>query len=129
MFLDQLTSLDGSYLNLWNELKYENYINISTKPPLWFQHLEKHIVIDPDLTRRLHSDWKCPPHSPSEHSLLEINKKLRPKEWIASWLPSNNDVVYGQVCKNYTNKQILLQHWTTTAHTYNVSPSKIHHCY
>ncbi|EXX66268.1 hypothetical protein RirG_125450 [Rhizophagus irregularis DAOM 197198w] len=46
MFMDQLVSIDGSYLSTWKEVKKQNpKANFKGPTPKWFQQLEKSNII------------------------------------------------------------------------------------
>ena len=130
MFLEQLTSLDGTILLDWKEIRRRSLShNPSMRIPLWFEQLQQ-IVLDTTSTspRQLQNNYITPQATHMKnHVITPINLYTRSKDWIGIWNPSINQTILGRIVGKWThNNTITVEHWTNYTHTSTFqSPSLI----
>ncbi|GBC40690.1 hypothetical protein GLOIN_2v1846470 [Rhizophagus irregularis DAOM 181602=DAOM 197198] len=89
MFMDQLTSINGSYLSTWKDVKKQNpKANFKGPTPKWFQQLEKSNIITAENSRHLLQNLNVSPPARYDSMSPPVRKtsNYRPKnEWTISW--------------------------------------------
>ncbi len=111
MFLDQITSFEGTHLLQWNTIKSK--FSITTRPKAkWIKILES--LITTPTSRRLSPHLQSPPKDISEYmpdpDCPDMSRSSR--EWIAMWQPTSNSTVMGRIRhKNPITDTIVGQHY------------------
>jgi hypothetical protein len=128
--MDQITSLDGTYLLTFKEVKQINVTQYKGPIPSWFKSLEDS-AISSDHKRRL-----LMPLSPLNQNQPKIstnNLYYRPKnEWMVFWHPETNVLIYGKTIEQVNNEGSIsithIEHYIPYTHpnetTYNLTPRK-----
>jgi hypothetical protein len=108
--MDQISSLDGSFLLPFEEIKKVNLSNYKGPIPKWFKDLEEQSTIT-SQNRRLLNPLAKPSVQPIYQATLKIsnkNKYYRPKnQWTVSWNPKLNVPIYGKTIKQVNNHESL----------------------
>ncbi len=111
MFLDQITSFEGTHLLQWNTIKSK--FSITTRPKAkWIKILES--LITTLISRHLPFHLQSPPKDISEYmpdpDCPDISRSSR--KWIAMWQPTSNSTVMGRIHhKNPITDTIVGQHY------------------
>ena len=131
IFMDQLVSVDGTYLLPWSELT-SNLSRIFSSSsfkkgpiPKWFTYLEDNATVS--LNRRLLDPLVSPifaslPVSPTPPG--EANRTNKPKnEWIATWDSSSKNLILGKTIEKFnyqsnSTPSIYFQHWIEVPNSY-----------
>ena len=123
LYLEQVTSLDGSFLLPWTQIRKKRFtISPSFCTPNWFAKLEDILLEDKLISRHIKSrDLIIPSHNMKGHEVEPIDITRRNKEWICVWNPVHNVPVFGRIIHKQNN-DILLEHWK-----FSVSTSSQHH--
>jgi ribonuclease HI len=135
IFMDQITSLDGTYLLTFKEVKHTNASQYKGPIPSWFKSLEES-AISLDYNRRLLMPLTRPSIQPLNHKQPKIstnNHYYRPKnEWTVFWHPETNVPIYGKTIEQVNNEGSIsitqIEHYIPYAHpneiTSNLTPRK-----
>ena len=107
IFLDQISSVDGSYLLPYKEIKLNALGSFKGRVPNWFKKLKESAIFN-NYNRRLCSPCTSPTVSYIRHKTprLSSDTYYRPKnEWSAIWDPQFNCTIYGKTIEqiNYLN--------------------------
>src|SRR6266498_429050 len=111
MFLNQITSFEGTHLLQWNTIKSK--FSITTRPKAkWIKMLES-LIMTP-ISRRLPPHLQSPPKDISEYmpdlDCPDMSRSSR--EWIAMWQPTSNSTVMGRIRhKSPITNTIIGQHY------------------
>jgi hypothetical protein len=110
IFIDQVTSLDGTYLLPYKEVKKINSTQFKGPIPKWFTTLENQAITS-NQNRRLLTPLSKTPIQILFHNTPKIsssNKYYRPKnQWTVSWNPELNVPIYGKTIEQVNNHGFL----------------------
>jgi hypothetical protein len=110
IFMDQLTSLDGSYLLSFDEIKKINSSKYKGPIPKWFKNLEDHSTLTAH-NRRLLNPLNKPSIQPIHHVIPKIsvkNQYYRPKnQWTVFWNPELSIPIYSKTIEQVNNHDSL----------------------
>jgi ribonuclease HI len=135
IFMDQITSIDESYLLLYNEVKEINATNYKGPKPNWFKSLEDTAILS-DFNRKLLTPITKPMIQPVNQKTPKIstnNRFHRPKnEWSIHWNGENNSPIYGKTIEQVNNQGSIsisyIEHYIPHIHpneiTTNLTPRK-----
>jgi ribonuclease HI len=105
--MDQITSLDGSYLLTYNEVKEINATNYKDSKPTWFTSLEDSAILS-DYNRKLLTPLTKPSIqriNPKTPKILTNNRFYCPKnEWSIHWNTERNVPIYGKTIEQVNNE-------------------------
>jgi ribonuclease HI len=133
--MDQITSIDGSYLLLYKEVKEINATNYKGPKPNWFKSLEDTAILS-DFNRKLLTPITKPMIQPVNHKTPKIsinNRFHRPKnEWSIHWNGEKHSPIYGKTIEQVNNHGSIsisyIEHYIPHIHpneiTNNLTPRK-----
>ncbi|GBC36709.2 ribonuclease H-like domain-containing protein [Rhizophagus irregularis DAOM 181602=DAOM 197198] len=100
ILVNQLASIDGSYLSTWKDVKKQNpKANFKGPTPKWFQQLEKSNIIAAECSRRLLQNLtvSSPARYDSMSPPIQKASNYCPKnEWTISWDLVHQCELYGK---------------------------------
>jgi ribonuclease HI len=128
IFMDQITSIDGSYLLVYNEVKEINATNYKGPKPNWFKFLEETAILS-DYNRKLLSPITKPliqPINPKTPKIASNNRFYHPKnEWSIHWNREKNSLIYGKTIEQTNNQGSIsisyIEHYIPYIHPNEVS--------
>jgi hypothetical protein len=133
--MDQITSLDGSYLLSYNEVKEINTSNYKGPKPNWFTTLEDTAILS-DYNRKLLTPLTKPliqPLNPKTPKISTNNRFYHPKnKWSIHWNSEKNLPIYGKTIKQVNNEGSIsisyIEHYIPYVHqsesSTNITPKK-----
>src|SRR5271167_2021375 len=109
--MDQIISLDGSYLLPWHEITHylaNIFLNSNFMKglvPLWFCYLESNMTVS--LNHHLLNPLPSPSHSPFSvlplfPSVPSVSNKPN-NEWVATWDPLTRQIILGKTIEKFNN--------------------------
>ncbi|CAJ0893772.1 6198_t:CDS:2 [Entrophospora sp. SA101] len=83
MFIDQLSSIDGIFLNEWKTITEKSFTthNRVTRVPQWFKIIENQILQTPDISRRIQPSYIYPATHFKGSTITIPNINTQSKEW------------------------------------------------
>jgi hypothetical protein len=133
--MDQITSIDGSYLLVYNEVKEINATNYKGPKPNWFKSLEETAILL-NYNRKLVTLLTKPliqPINPKPPKISSHNRFYRPKnEWSIHWNGEKNSLIYGKTIEQINNQGsisiLYIEHYIPYSHpnklSTNLTPKK-----
>jgi hypothetical protein len=117
MFLDQIISPDGCFLKSWNKIK-STLRNKHGSTPGWYKFLVDNLTLNSNLCLNFtpHTQLVQNPYvtRPKIIKKGSIDRKSN-NSWIASWSPSSNDIIYGQIITKTHHlaspPMLYIEHW------------------
>jgi hypothetical protein len=125
IFLEQLTSQDGTRLLNWKDLKNKTYTSRISKIPKWFKLVEEVTLNNPNLSRKVKENLITSNEDFKGSIISDIDITTNKKnEFIAIWDTINKITCTGRIIdKNPFNNTIILEHWIHKIEKRDVSPS------
>ena len=111
MFLDQLTSFEGTHLLPWSTIK-STFAVLAKPKPKWIKLLESVLISSTSrcLSSHLQSASRDITTYMPDPNCPDISRSTR--EWFAMWHPPSNSTIMGQIRKkNVTSNTIVGQHY------------------
>ncbi|CAJ0750149.1 5192_t:CDS:1 [Entrophospora sp. SA101] len=127
MFIDQLSSIDGIFLNEWKTITEKSFTthNRVTRVPQWFKIIENQILQTPDISRRIQPSYIYPATHFKGSTITIPNINTQSKEWVIIWNCIINQPIIGRIVKKYPiNNTIVIEHWLHYDLNMQTSPSK-----
>ena len=111
LYLEQVTSLNGSYLLPWTQVCAKRFsTSPSRRTPAWFYKLES-FLLNQSMSRRITSrDLIIPATNLKGHVASPVDVSRSNKEWISVWNPSYNLTSLGRAIHKDT-VNVLVEHW------------------
>jgi hypothetical protein len=133
--MNQITSLDGTYLLLYNEVKEINATNYKGPKPFWFKSLEDTAILS-DYNRKLLMPLTKPiiqPLNLKSPKISTTNQFYHPKnKWSIHWNAEKNSPIYGKTIEQVNNQGSIsishIEHYIPYIHlnenSINITPKK-----
>ena len=125
IYLEQLTSPEGDYLQKWGDMNLRNYsVHTARKIPKWFTEIESTVLIEQGHTRRLKQTYIANPANLDSFKITHPtpNNKFK-REWVAVWHTTTNSLTIGKT-RYKDNTHVYVQHFESINNDATVSPSQ-----
>jgi hypothetical protein len=105
--MDQITTLDGTYLLTFNDVKHINASQYKGPIPNWFKFLKDTAILS-DYNRKLITPLTKPSIQPLNHKTPKISTNNRfhcsKNEWMTFWNPKLSAPIYGKTIEQVNNE-------------------------
>src|SRR6202043_159293 len=123
-FLSQIVTSDGAALLQWQELndafpgkdKYNH-----TRLRSWYSLIKNEVSVS-RATFRLKPEFSIHEQHLPKPVIPLINNSQRSRDWVATWSPINNTVIYGRSLTKYQNGTMRITHWIQHNPSTEVTP-------
>jgi ribonuclease HI len=112
MFLDQITTINGTALSEWKVVKRKSFTPNTQRTPRWFTILEQSLIVKFDGKRLIQQQYITPSLHFKGNPVIFPSMNNGSKPWVTTWIDRYNMTFFGKViAKNQLTQTVTLEHW------------------